>query len=46
VIGQFEAATVSTFKTWQYKMLALGQPPTGQAAWAVLKALRTRAHHR
>jgi hypothetical protein len=32
----------ATFETWQRKMLALGQPPAGEAAWAdLLKALNT-----
>jgi hypothetical protein len=39
-IAEFEATTVTIFKTWQHKMLALGQPPTGQTEWAdVLAAL-------
>jgi hypothetical protein len=33
-IAEFEATTVTIFKSWQQKMLALGQPPTGQTAWA------------
>jgi hypothetical protein len=41
-ISLFEAATVTIFETWQRKMLALGQPPAGEAAWAdLLKALNT-----
>jgi hypothetical protein len=32
--------TVDTFETWLRQMQALGQPPTGQAAWAdLLKAI-------
>jgi hypothetical protein len=39
-IARLEARTVSIFETWQHKMLALGQPPSGQAEWAdVMKAL-------
>jgi hypothetical protein len=39
-IAAFEATTVTIFKTWQHKMLALGQPPTGRTKWAsVLAAL-------
>jgi hypothetical protein len=39
-IAEFEAKTVTIFEAWQDRMLALGEPPTGQAAWAeVLKAL-------
>jgi hypothetical protein len=41
-IAQFEAKTVTIYKTWLREMSALGQPPTGQAAWAdVLSALRS-----
>jgi hypothetical protein len=39
-IAQFEGQTVTIYQNWQREMLALGQPPTGQAEWAdVLKAL-------
>jgi hypothetical protein len=41
-IAQSEAKTVTIFETWLPEMEALGQPPTGQAAWAdVLTALRS-----
>jgi hypothetical protein len=41
-IAQSEAKTVEIFKTWLDKMVALGQPPKGQEAWAdVLAALRS-----
>ena len=40
-IARFEAETVNIYKRWLRKMTALGQPPTGQAAWAdVLTALQ------
>lgn len=35
-IAEFEARTATIFQTWQQKMVALGQPPTGQAEWADL----------
>jgi hypothetical protein len=36
-IAQYEAAhTVPAYKAWLREMQALGQPPTGQAAWADL----------
>jgi hypothetical protein len=41
-ISQFEATTVTIFETWQHRMLALGRPPAGEAAWAdLLKALNS-----
>ncbi len=41
-IARSEAKTVTIFQTWLREMLALGQPPSGQAAWAdVLTALRS-----
>jgi hypothetical protein len=41
-IATSEAKTVTIFETWLGKMQALGQPPTGQAAWAdVMKALES-----
>jgi hypothetical protein len=40
-IAPFEAKTVTIYQTWLREMLALGQPPTGQTAWAnVLSALK------
>jgi len=40
-IAQSEAMTVKIFQTWFQDMLALGQPPMGQEAWAgVMKALK------
>ncbi|HEY6396797.1 MAG TPA: hypothetical protein VIX82_05015 [Solirubrobacteraceae bacterium] len=39
-IARFEVKIVQNIKKWQREMLALGQPPTGQGAWAnVLRAL-------
>jgi hypothetical protein len=39
-VARFEAKTVKIYETWQREMRALGQPPTGRAAWAdVLRAL-------
>jgi hypothetical protein len=35
-IAQYEVETVKRFTTWQREMRALGQPPSGQAAWAAL----------
>jgi hypothetical protein len=36
-IAEYEAAhTVPAYKAWLREMQALGQPPTGQAAWADL----------
>jgi hypothetical protein len=41
-IGRYEMTGVTIFTTWLGKMVALGQPPRGQAAWsAVIAALRT-----
>lgn len=41
-IAAVEATTVNIYETWMGQMLALGQPPAGQAAWAdVLKALKS-----
>ena len=41
-IATSEAKTVTIYQTWQRAMLALGQPPTGQGAWAgVLEALES-----
>jgi hypothetical protein len=41
-IAQSEAKTVKIFETWLPDMVALGQPPIGEAAWAdVLAALRS-----
>ncbi len=41
-IALSEAKTVKIYETWLHKMLALGQPPTGQAAWAdVMRALKS-----
>ena len=40
-IGRLEARTVQIYRAWLDHMQALGQPPTGQAAWAdVLAAVR------
>lgn len=33
LIAPFLAETAVTFQTWQSEMEALGQPPSGQAAW-------------
>jgi hypothetical protein len=39
-VARFEAKTVKIYERWRGEMLALGQPPTGRAAWAnVLRAL-------
>ena len=35
-IAPFLAKTATTFDTWQREMTALGQPPSGKAAWADL----------
>ena len=35
-IAPFLAKTATTFDTWEREMKALGQPPSGQAAWAEL----------
>jgi hypothetical protein len=41
-IATSEAKTVTIFEAWPAKMQALGQPPTGQAAWAdVMRALES-----
>jgi hypothetical protein len=41
-IAQSEPKTVEIFKTWLPEMVALGQPPQGQTAWAdVLAALQS-----
>ena len=41
-IGRLEAKTVKIYETWLRRMRALGQPATGQAAWAdVVRALGT-----
>jgi hypothetical protein len=41
-IARLEIKTVKIYDTWLREMLALGQPPTGKAAWGdVAAALRT-----
>jgi hypothetical protein len=35
-VAQFLRKTATTFETWLAEMGALGEPPTGQAAWADL----------
>jgi hypothetical protein len=41
-IARLEVRTVKIYQTWLRQMLALGQPPTGQAAWTdVVRALRS-----
>jgi len=39
-IARFEAKTVKIYERWLREMLALGQPPTGQAGWTdIVRAL-------
>lgn len=41
-IGRLEARTVKIYDAWLRRMVALGQPPAGRAAWAgVVSALRS-----
>ena len=44
LIAPFLAKTATTFETWAREMQALGQPPTGRAAWAdLVRAVESHA---